>query len=231
MIPDERQQGYVRRWRSLYDSAIYKDPVLWRLYDWLESHVNWKEAMLFDGTKVLPGQIVTSRDKLAAETGLTVQQVRGGITRLENSQFLTSRTTNKYTVLTLTNWKDLQVDDEAKGPAEGPTEQPAGNQQVTSKQPASNHNQRRESGNHHQGKKKSDDLKRLQTDHEPGQNGKAETPLPLRADDDGKPKSPDAELTIAWRYELHDSGRCLRAIERIRGRGRDQDNVWVFDRR
>lgn len=44
-------------------------------------------------------------------------------------------------------------------------------------------------------------------------------------------KSPDAELTIAWRYELHDSGRCLRAIERIRGRGRDQDNVWVFDRR
>ncbi len=44
-------------------------------------------------------------------------------------------------------------------------------------------------------------------------------------------KSPDPELTISWRYELHDGGVRLRAIEQIRGRGRDQDNVWVFDRR
>ena len=39
------------------------------------------------------------------------------------------------------------------------------------------------------------------------------------------------ETTIAFRYELIDGGRRLRATERIRGGGRDQDNVWVFDRR
>jgi len=41
----------------------------------------------------------------------------------------------------------------------------------------------------------------------------------------------DAAVTMSWRYELDDGGRRLTAIERIRGGGRDQDNVWVFERR
>jgi hypothetical protein len=37
------------------------------------------------------------------------------------------------------------------------------------------------------------------------------------------------ETTMTWRYELvHE--RRLRAVERMRGGGRDQDNVWEFDR-
>ncbi len=39
-----------------------------------------------------------------------------------------------------------------------------------------------------------------------------------------------AEVTISFRYELQDGGRRLRAVEQIRGGGRDQDNVWVFER-
>jgi hypothetical protein len=40
----------------------------------------------------------------------------------------------------------------------------------------------------------------------------------------------NGEMTIAFRYELQDGGRRLRASEQLRGGGRDQDNVWVFDR-
>jgi hypothetical protein len=32
------------------------------------------------------------------------------------------------------------------------------------------------------------------------------------------------------RYELQEGGRRLRAVEQIRGAGRDQDNLWVFER-
>ena len=42
---------------------------------------------------------------------------------------------------------------------------------------------------------------------------------------------PDAPVTMTWRYELGDDGRRLTATERIRGGGRDQDNLWVFERR
>jgi hypothetical protein len=38
------------------------------------------------------------------------------------------------------------------------------------------------------------------------------------------------QLTISFRYELQDGGRRLRSTEQLRGAGRDQDNVWVFDR-
>jgi hypothetical protein len=41
---------------------------------------------------------------------------------------------------------------------------------------------------------------------------------------------PNGEMTISFRYELEDGGRRLRASERLRGGGRDQDNVWVFER-
>jgi hypothetical protein len=41
---------------------------------------------------------------------------------------------------------------------------------------------------------------------------------------------PNGELTISFRYELQDGGRRLRASEQLRGGGRDQDNVWVFER-
>jgi hypothetical protein len=38
----------------------------------------------------------------------------------------------------------------------------------------------------------------------------------------------DSEVTMSWRYELLEDR--LRAVERIRGGGRDQDNIWVFER-
>jgi hypothetical protein len=41
---------------------------------------------------------------------------------------------------------------------------------------------------------------------------------------------PNGEMTISFRYELENGGRRLRAAEQLRGGGRDQDNVWVFDR-
>lgn len=41
---------------------------------------------------------------------------------------------------------------------------------------------------------------------------------------------PSGEVTVSFRYELQEGGRRLRAVEQIRGGGRDQDNVWIFER-
>jgi putative acetyltransferase len=41
----------------------------------------------------------------------------------------------------------------------------------------------------------------------------------------------DGEMSITFRHELLEGGRCLRAAEQLRGTDHDQDNVWVFDRR
>jgi hypothetical protein len=41
----------------------------------------------------------------------------------------------------------------------------------------------------------------------------------------------DGGMTIGFRYELLDDGHRLRAMERLRGGWRDQQNIWIFDRR
>lgn len=35
---------------------------------------------------------------------------------------------------------------------------------------------------------------------------------------------------ISFRYELLEGGRKLRAVEQIQGGGRDQENIWMFER-
>jgi hypothetical protein len=57
----------------------------------------------------------------------------------------------------------------------------------------------------------------------------------LRWDEDAlvatwRDQGPEGEVTMSFRYELQDGGRRLRVVEEIRGGGRDQDNLWVFDR-
>lgn len=47
----------------------------------------------------------------------------------------------------------------------------------------------------------------------------------------GRTQSSDAFWTISFRYELLEEGRRLRTVEQIRGGDRDQDNIWVFERR
>jgi hypothetical protein len=41
---------------------------------------------------------------------------------------------------------------------------------------------------------------------------------------------PDGEMTISFRHKLLDEGRSLRAVEVLRGNGRHQENVWIFER-
>ena len=48
---------------------------------------------------------------------------------------------------------------------------------------------------------------------------------------DCRSQGPDEPWTMSWRYELLEEGQSLRALERIRGGGRDQDNTWIFERR
>ena len=66
-----------------------------------------------------------------------------------------------------------------------------------------------------------------------GQDGRSTTSL--RWENDAllfldRTNGPGAPVTMSWRYELQDGGRRLMATEDMRGGGRDQHNVWVFER-
>ena len=47
----------------------------------------------------------------------------------------------------------------------------------------------------------------------------------------GRIQGTDSETHVSFRYELLDGNHRLRAIEHVRGPARDQDNVWIYERR
>ena len=54
------------------------------------------------------GQVLTSVKRLQELTGLTTQQIRTSLSKLEKSQEINKQTTNQYSIITINNYYDYQ---------------------------------------------------------------------------------------------------------------------------
>lgn len=80
------------------------------------------------GETIPRGSFVTSLDSLAKELGLSVQEIRTALKRLISTGELTSKSTNKYRIITVVNYEMYQqVNKQPNSPL-------TGNQQATNKQ-------------------------------------------------------------------------------------------------
>lgn len=103
-------EGFIKLHRKFIDWEWYRDVNTKILFLHLLFKVNWKDGR-FMGIEVPRGSLITSIEHLASETGLTVQNVRTSINKLKSTGELTSKPTNKYTLVTLTNYGFYQDDD------------------------------------------------------------------------------------------------------------------------
>ena len=80
------------------------------------------------GETIPRGSFVTSLDSLAKELGLSVQEIRTALKHLISTGELTSKSTNKYRIITVVNYEMYQqVNKQPNSPL-------TGNQQATNKQ-------------------------------------------------------------------------------------------------
>lgn len=98
--------GFVAFPRGLTAWEWYDDPNTCRLFFHLMLTANW-EPKNWHGIVIEPGSRVASLSRLAAETGLTIQNIRTSLERLKSTGYLTIKTTNKYSVLSINNWLDV----------------------------------------------------------------------------------------------------------------------------
>ncbi|MGB2706390.1 MAG: hypothetical protein WBC74_06015 [Candidatus Omnitrophota bacterium] len=79
---------------------------------------------MFNKQKVVlkRGQLVTGRNALAKEIGTTSRIVRGRLKLLENEKFMSSKKSNRFTIITICNYDLYQHPKSTAGPAEGPAE-------------------------------------------------------------------------------------------------------------
>lgn len=127
------EQGYVKLWRKCLDSGLLKNPTAWQLFGYLllkathRAHRQLVGGMVFD---LQPGDVIFGRSKAADDLCVGEQSIRTALKLLEKLEIVTSKSTNKCTVISFVNWDRYQ------------DEQPAPNQQtnqhLTSNQPAPN---------------------------------------------------------------------------------------------
>ena len=126
-------RGYIKVFRKLKDWCWYDDHNTKILFLHLLLSAN-HSVKNWHGIQVNPGQLITGRKELAAETGLTEQQIRTSMERLKSTSEITSETTNKYSIVTICNWRSYQ----GEGIQNNQQDNQQDNQQSTSNQPASN---------------------------------------------------------------------------------------------
>ena len=99
--------GWVKVYRDSTNWEWYSDINVSRVFFHLLLTANHKETR-WQGQIIKPGEKVTSWQHLADETGLTVQNVRTAINKLKSTGEITSRSTNKNTVISIVNWRKYQ---------------------------------------------------------------------------------------------------------------------------
>jgi hypothetical protein len=118
-------QGWIKLHRQILEWEWYSDNNCFRLFLHLLLKANHKEKR-FKGLELKIGSIVTSRDLLARETGLTSQQIRTALTKLISTNEITSITSSQGTIIQIVSYEKYQVPTN-----EITNEQPTSNQQST----------------------------------------------------------------------------------------------------
>ena len=117
--------GWIKLHRQILEWEWYSDNNCFRLFIHLLLKANHKEKR-FKGIELKVGSIVTSRDLLARETGLTSQQIRTALTKLISTNEITSKTSSQGTIIQIVSYEKYQV-----ATNEITNEQPTSNQQST----------------------------------------------------------------------------------------------------
>lgn len=127
------ERGFIKLWRKTLDSGLLANGPAWQLFGYLllkTTHKPYRQIVGGVAFDLQPGEVVFGRKKAAEELNLGEQQIRTALKLLEKLEILTSRSTNRCTVISFVNWGTYQ---EVQ-----PAAQPTANQHLTSNQPAPN---------------------------------------------------------------------------------------------
>lgn len=100
----KNRTGYLPLWRKILDWEWYSDTCTCKLFLHCCLMANIKESK-FRGESIRCGEFVTSVQSLAHENGMSVQQVRTSLAKLQKTGEINKRATNSFTVIQVVNFE------------------------------------------------------------------------------------------------------------------------------
>ena len=103
-------QGYIKLHRQILEWEWYKNIPVRVLFEHCLLRANHKDKK-WQGHLIKKGSFITSYENLSIETGLTVRKVRTALDKLKMTGEVTHQTTSQYSIISINNWDEFQLDD------------------------------------------------------------------------------------------------------------------------
>ena len=100
-------EGYILMHRGLFDWEWWSDEKTLKLWITILMLANYEDKE-WHGMVIKRGQFVTSLDKLSQQSKLSVQSVRTSLKHLISTGEITSKSTNKYRIITVRKYEEYQ---------------------------------------------------------------------------------------------------------------------------
>lgn len=113
MKNQSKKVGYIKLPRWIMDWQWYEDSNVYKLLTHLLLKANF-EPKEWQGQKIMPGQLITSFDKLSIYSGLSVSKVRTALKKLESTGDVKLEPTNRFTKITLADYFFYHKQDEQR---------------------------------------------------------------------------------------------------------------------
>lgn len=103
--------GYIKLYRKLIKWGWYQDSVVKDLFLHFLLTASFKDFEWM-GRHLKAGQLIASRKRLSEELNFSERQIRTAMEKLKSTGEVTYETTNKFTIVTVINWEDYQINEE-----------------------------------------------------------------------------------------------------------------------
>lgn len=130
-------EGWIKLHRRIEEWKWVNDLPTLRLWLYILDHARHEDGN-WNGVPLKAGQMVVGRKSFFRETGITEQTFRTSLRRLKDDGTITTKTTNKHTIVTIVNWGFYQKGEEK--PTSKSTSNSTSNQPATNQQPTTNKN-------------------------------------------------------------------------------------------
>ena len=104
-------EGWIKLYRKFLNWEWSSNPNMVALFIHLLLNANHKDNS-WKGIEVKRGQFITGLDSLNTITGISIQTLRTCLSKLKLTGEITIKSTNQFSVITLTNYEDYQAQED-----------------------------------------------------------------------------------------------------------------------
>lgn len=101
--------GFIKLHRKILEWEWYDDMPVCRLFIHILLKANYQENS-WKGESLKPGSFITGRKVLSSELGMSEQQIRTALKKLEKSQEITIKATKNYSIISINKWNEYQFE-------------------------------------------------------------------------------------------------------------------------